>query len=152
MASFINNYLFIFIAIVVGIMSTTQAAVNVKLTSFVESPILSAFVSFVIGTLALFVYLLATGVPLSNLLQIKNAPIYVWSGGLLGAFFVAATIMLVPRLGVALTFSLVIAGQMLISLIFDHYGWFGVPVKEFNLPRFLGAIFITIGVILVRRY
>ena len=152
MASFFNNYFFIILAVIVGISSTTQAAINVKLTDFVESPILSAFISFVVGTLALFFYLLISGVPLSNILSIKNAPVYVWTGGLLGAFFVAATIMLVPRLGVSLTFSLVIAGQMLISLAFDQFGWFGVPVKEINLPRVLGAVFLIIGVVLIRKF
>lgn len=152
MASFFNNYFFIILAVIVGIASTTQAAINVKLTDFVENPIMSAFISFVIGTLALFIYLLASGVPLSNALSIKNAPIYVWTGGLLGAFFVAATIMLVPRLGVSLTFSLVIAGQMLISLAFDQFGWFGVPIREINLPRVFGAVFLVIGVILIRKF
>ncbi len=113
---------------------------------------MSAFISFVVGTLALFVYLLISGVPFSSILSAKNAPIYVWTGGLLGAFFVAATIMLVPRLGVSLTFSLVIAGQMLISLAFDQFGWFGVPVKEINLPRVLGTVFLVIGVVLIRKF
>lgn len=152
MVNFFNNYFFIILAIIVGIVSTTQAAVNVKLTNFVESPILSTFISFVIGTLALLVYLLAAGIPFGSILNLKNAPVYVWTGGLLGAFFVAATIMLVPRLGVSLTFSLVVAGQMLISLMFDQFGWFGVPVKEINLPRIVGAMFITVGVILIRRF
>ena len=152
MASFFNNYFFIILAVIVGIASTTQAAINVKLTNFVENPILAAFISFAVGTLALLIYLLASGVSLSNIFLTKNAPIYVWTGGILGAFFVAATIILVPRLGVTLTFSLVIAGQMLVSLILDQFGWFGVPIKEINLPRILGTIFLTVGVILIRKF
>ncbi len=65
---------------------------------------------------------------------------------------VASTVTLVPRLSVALTFSLVIAGQMLITLVIDHFGLLGIAVKEINLPRFLGALLITIGVILIRRF
>ncbi|MDQ3181074.1 MAG: DMT family transporter [Acidobacteriota bacterium] len=52
----------------------------------------------------------------------------------------------------ALTFSLVIAGQMLITLVIDHFGFLGVPVKEVNLLRLLGVTFITIGVILIRNF
>jgi bacterial/archaeal transporter family-2 protein len=59
---------------------------------------------------------------------------------------------LVPRLGVALMFSLIIAGQMLITLSFDHYGILGVPVKAINLPRLMGVLLIIAGVILIRRY
>jgi transporter family-2 protein len=152
MSSFFNNYFFILLAVIAGMMMPTQAAINNKLALTVESPILSAFISFAVGTLALFLYILATGVPLANLLNAKNASLVAWTGGILGAFFVASTIVLVPRIGVALTFSLVIAGQMLVTLIIDHYGLLGVPVKEVNVMRVLGVTFITIGVVLIRKF
>jgi transporter family-2 protein len=133
-------------------MMPTQAAINNKLAVTVESPILSAFISFAVGTAALFLYILATGVPLGNLFSAKNAPLIAWTGGLLGAFFVAATVTLVPKIGVALTFSLIMAGQMLITLVIDHFGLLGVPVKEVNVPRLFGVTLITIGVIMIRRY
>ncbi len=130
----------------------TQAAVNNKLAGAVGSPILAAFISFLVGTIALFLYIAASGIPFGNLFSAKDASIVAWTGGLLGAFFVAATVTLVPRLGVALTFSLLIAGQMLVTLVIDHFGLLGVPIKEVNLPRFLGVTFITIGVILIRKF
>ncbi|HEX8737075.1 MAG TPA: DMT family transporter [Pyrinomonadaceae bacterium] len=152
MSSFFNNYFFIILAILAGMMMPTQAAINNKLADAVQSPILSAFISFVVGTTALFLYALATGVPLWNLASAKNAPLIAWTGGLLGAFFVAATVTVVARLEVALTFSLIIAGQMLITLVIDHFGFLGVPVKEINIPRLLGVTLITVGVILIRRF
>jgi transporter family-2 protein len=152
MSSFFNNYFFIILAILAGVMMPTQAAINNKLAEAVESPILSALISFAVGTIALLVYSLATGVPLGNLASAKNAPLVAWTGGLLGAFFVAATVTVVARLEVALTFSLIIAGQMLITLVIDHFGFLGVPVKEINIPRLLGVTLITVGVILIRRF
>jgi bacterial/archaeal transporter family-2 protein len=152
MSSFFNNYFFIILAILAGMMMPTQAAINNKLANYVESPILSAFISFLVGTLALFFYILATGVPLNNLLSAKNAPLIAWTGGLLGAFFVASAVVLVPKIGVALTFSLIIAGQMLITLIIDHFGFLGVPVKEISFTRVLGVTLITIGVVLIRKF
>lgn len=147
-----NNWLFFLLALLAGAAMPTQAAVNNKLAGFVNSPVLAAFISFVIGTLALFLYILSTGVPLSQLTSAKNAPAIAWAGGLLGAFFVAAVVTLVPRLGVALTFSVLIAGQMLLTLLIDHYGFLGVPVKEVNIPRFLGVLLVIAGVVLVRRF
>jgi transporter family-2 protein len=58
----------------------------------------------------------------------------------------------VPRLGVALTFSLIIAGQMLIILVIDHFGLLGIAIKEISLPRLLGVTLITIGVVLIRKF
>ncbi len=152
MNQFFNTYFFIILAILAGMMMPTQAAINIKLADYVESPILSAFISFAVGTLALFLYILATGIPLGNLANAKNAPLIAWLGGILGAFFVASAVILVPKIGVALTFSLIIAGQMLITLFLDHFGFLGVPEKPINLWRILGATFITIGVVLIRKF
>jgi transporter family-2 protein len=43
---------------------------------------------------------------------------------------VAAAVILVPEPGVAMTFSLIVAGQMAVTLVLDHYGFFGVPIKK----------------------
>ncbi len=131
---------------------TTQATVNSKLAETVENPILAAFISFSVGTVALLIYILAAGIPLSNLTSAKNAPPLAWIGGFLGAFFVSVMATLVPRIGVALAFSLAIAGQMLVTLIVDHFGLLDVPVKEMSLTRFAGATLIIVGVILIRRF
>ena len=133
-------------------MMPTQGAVNTKLAGYVESPVTAAFISFLVGTIALFIYMLITGTPMSNFTNSKNAPVITWTGGLLGAFFVTAIAMSVPRLGVALTFSLAIAGQMLITLLIDHFGFLDVPVKEINIPRVLGVVLIVAGVIVIRRF
>ncbi|CAN5593958.1 MAG: DMT family transporter [Acidobacteriota bacterium] len=133
-------------------MMPTQAAVNNKMAAFVESPVLSAFISFLVGTAALFLYILASGVSLGNLASAREAPAVAWIGGLLGAFFVAVSVMLLPKLGVAMTFSLIIAGQMLITLVIDHFGLLGVPVKEISIPRIVGVFLIASGVVLIRRF
>ena len=54
MASFFNNYFFIILAIVAGMAMPTQAAINNKLALSVNSPILAAFISFAVGTVAPF--------------------------------------------------------------------------------------------------
>lgn len=152
MVNFFNNYFYILLALAAGLAMPTQAAINNKLAEHTHSPVLAAFVSFTVGTVALFLYIVATGIPLSNLLSAKNAPAIAWTGGLLGAVFVAAAVILVPKLGVALTFSLIIAGQMVITLVIDHFGFLGVPVKEISLVRLFGVTLITIGVVLIRKF
>jgi transporter family-2 protein len=147
-----NTYFFILLALAAGAMMPTQAATNNKMAMVVDSPVLSAFISFVVGTVALFAYVLISGIPLGNLAAAKTAPAIAWLGGLLGAFFVASAVTLVPRLGVAMTFSLIIAGQMLVTLVIDHFGLLGVPVKEVSLARVGGILLIAAGVVLIRRF
>jgi bacterial/archaeal transporter family-2 protein len=152
MTNFFNTYFFIILAILAGLAMPTQATVNSKLAESVSSPILAAFISFAVGTVSLFVYILLTGVPLSNLADSKNAPLIAWIGGFLGAFFVAVMATVVPKIGVALAFSLAIGGQMLVTLLIDHFGWLGVPEKPISLTRIAGAALITIGVVLIRKF
>ena len=147
-----NTYLYLLIALAAGAMMPTQAATNNKMATVIESPILAALISFVVGTLALLAYALLSGESLASLAAAKNAPPIAWIGGLLGAFFVASAVILVPRLGVAMTFSVLIAGQMIITLIIDHFGLLGVPVKEVSLARIGGILLITAGVVLIRRF
>ena len=146
------SWIYVILALVAGTMMPTQAAINHKLATHVQSPVLSAFISFGVGLLALFIYILATGIPLSNLSLSKNAPPVAWLGGLCGALGVTTVVMVVPRLGVALTFSIIILGQMLATLPIDHFGFLGLQIKEVSLPRLVGVVFVILGVFLIRRF
>lgn len=151
--SFFNNYFFIFLAIAAGMAMPTQATVNGKLAESIGgNPIFAAFISFAVGTVALLAYILLTGVPLSGLSGAKNASPVVWIGGFLGAFFVSVMASAVPRIGVAFAFSLAIGGQMLVTILIDHFGWLGVPEKPINLYRVFGAALIVVGVVLIRKF
>ncbi|NNE68082.1 MAG: DMT family transporter [Pyrinomonadaceae bacterium] len=152
MKALLGTYFFVVLALLAGMMMPAQAAINNRLAGFLENPVLAAFVSFVIGTIALFIYILIAGIPLGNLASLKQATFVSWTGGVLGAFFVASAVILVPRLGVALTFSLIIAGQMAITLVLDHYGFLGVPVREVSVLRLVGIAMIISGVVLIRRF
>ena len=64
----------------------------------------------------------------------------------------AATVILVPKLGAALTFALIIAGQMVISVILDHFGLIGLPVKVLSAGRVIGIVLLVVGVVLIRKF
>ena len=81
----------------------------------------------------------------------KALPWWTWIGGLYGAVFVVSAAWAVPRLGVAMTVILMVAGQILISVLLDHFGALGVPKQPLNLTRLLGVALVFGGVLLVRR-
>lgn len=141
-----------FLALLTGVAMSSQAAVNTRLSTYVESPLLAAFISFAVGTVVLFICVLASGTPLGDLAKAANAPLVLWIGGALGVFFVMVMILSVPRIGVALAFSLAIGGQMLTALVIDHFGLFGVTERSINWPRVLGAVLVMAGVIIIRRF
>ncbi len=147
-----TQLILLLVAIAAGAVLPVQAGLNVQLGKAVQQPIFAAFASFLIGSLGLLIYLFILKFDFGLLSNIKSVSPVVWIAGLLGAFYVAAVIILAPKLGTALTFSLIVFGQMLISLILDHYGMLGLPVKQINWQRLLGATFLIVGVLLIRKF
>lgn len=72
--------------------------------------------------------------------------------GTLRAFYVLATTILMPRIGVAATVGYVLAGQVIISIIIDHFGLVGATMHAINLPRMVGALLVIAGVIIVQKF
>ncbi|MDI9868322.1 DMT family transporter [Flectobacillus roseus] len=147
-----QQFIFIFLAFLCGAVFPTQAAFNGKMAAIVGHPILAAILSFITGLIALIVYAIVAQIPMQQFTAFRTAPWYVWLAGILGAFYVSTIVVLMPRLGVALTFGLVIAGQMTISILMDHFGLFNLPVREISAGRLLGALLLLAGVVLIRKF
>ncbi len=73
-----------------------------------------------------------------------------WSGRLFGAVHISISIVLVPRIDTVAFVALLVAGQILSSLIFDHHDLFDVPRHPVDLVGLSGALLLVIGVVLVR--
>lgn len=146
------RYVYILLAIIVGAFFPVQASINAKLSSFLKTPLMAAFVNFMIGAIALLFIVIGTKTQNNILSAIKEAPPYAWIGGIIGATCVSSIIFFIPRLGAALCFGLIVAGQMIFSTIIDHYGWFGVSVQTISWPRIIGIIFILAGILLIQKY
>ncbi len=84
--------------------------------------------------------------------RFSSAPWHIWIGGILGAIYVVATVVVAPRVGVAVLFSLVVAGQMAASILIDRSGWLGFEVRPLSLGRLAGGALIIAGVFLIRRF
>ena len=127
-----------------------QAPTNARLAGALASPVNAAFVSFLVGTAALGL-LAVTLQTRPDTAAVRGLPWWTWIGGLYGAVFVVSAAWAVPRLGVAMTVILMVAGQILISVLLDHFGALGVPKQPLNLTRLLGVALVFGGVLLVRR-
>ena len=140
------------IALAAGMAAPTQFAISIQLRDIVGGPILAAALSFLIGTVALFAITAVLRRSVPELGPIAGAPWWMWTGGLLGAFFECASIILTPRLGVATTVGVFLTGQVVASIAIDHFGLLGVPVQSASLPRIGGALLIVMGVVIVQRF
>jgi transporter family-2 protein len=83
---------------------------------------------------------------------LRSASVYAWlGGGLTGAIFITGTMLALPRIGMALTFSLVVAGQMIAAVLLDHFDILVSEPHHFTIGRLAGIVLIILGVIMVRK-
>jgi transporter family-2 protein len=143
---------YLFIAVAAGVMIPFQAGINTQLAQLVGSPIRAAFVSFVVGMLALLVLSFFVLKPLPSGARLGGAPWWLWTGGLFGAFYVAGNIFSAPKLGAATLIAAIVAGQSLASLLIDEYGWVGFKEHHVTPGRALGMALVLAGVALVRLF
>src|SRR6185437_10145663 len=131
------------LAFAAGVVLVVQVGVNATLRTGLGGPVAAALASFLVGSAALALLLLANG-PWPARSQLLAAPAWAWAGGVLGAFC-----GIDHRARAAALLSLVILGQLLTSLVVDHYGWLGFPEHPMTLTRLLGALLLFGGVLLV---
>jgi bacterial/archaeal transporter family-2 protein len=138
------NYIWMLIAaIVVGGFTSLQSAVNIRLGQFVGS-VEAALISFIVGTIALGLLLIPYGT--GGFKQIPQTPWYLLLGGLLGAAFVFGMVKIVPSIGAGTAVAGVIAGQLVVAIIIDHFGWFGLNTIRVDLYRIIGVVLLFAGV------
>ncbi len=136
--------------VVAGGLTAIQGPSNARLSAGLGSVVNGAFVSFIIGTMALGLLALTLHIKPEGQ-AVRSIPWWGWLGGLYGCLFVTSIAWAVPRLGVATTMTLVVAAQLAISVVLDHYGAFGTTAQPISLARIGGIALIVGGVLLVRR-
>jgi transporter family-2 protein len=140
-----------FLAFAAGLLLVLQVGMNSTLRAVLDSPLAAALVSFIVGTLALALYMLVTRAPWPARAQLAAVPGWAWYGGVFGAFYVVTSVVVGPRLGAATLLSLIVLGQLLTSLLVDHFGWVGFPQHPVSLVRLTGAVLLFAGVLLITR-
>lgn len=137
------------LAVLIGCLMPIQAALNAELTRFIKHPFLGALISFTTGTVALAVIVLVHGLRVSELRRLPEANPVLFLGGILGALFVGSSIFLIPRLGATGMIASFVTGQLLMSVLVDHYGWFGIPASPIALTRIVGIVLLFAGLFLI---
>lgn len=137
-------------AVLIGALLPLQALINARLGAQTQGPLYASFVSFLVGTCLLGALLLATRTPAWPAQSFASLPAWIWLGGAIGAAFVFAATLLVPKLGAGSMICLVVLGQVLASLLLDHFGVLGGQ-RPVDALRALGALLVIAGAALVVR-
>lgn len=127
----------------------SQVRLLVKVDGENLAPPQATLVNFGGGTIVLLAICFALRLGWPSIAEATAAPWWVWTGGLFGIVYVTSSVILGPRLGLTLFIILVIAGQIATSIVIDHFGFLGAPVKPLNLGRMIGAAVVFLGAVLV---
>ena len=147
------NFIYLIGALACGVVLTTQIATNKQLGEHLHNLYIPAVVNMLIGVVATISLALAFSREYPTGEMVRTAPWYGWlAGGVLGATYLTGTILLAPRLGAAAMTGLVVSGQIIFSVICDHFAWFGFEQHPANLPRLAGCLLLIGGVALISTY
>ena len=144
--------LYILLALAIGFLLPIQVGINTELAQRISSPITASLFSFAVGAISLTVCLFIFRDPWPGFNTLIIIPKWLWLGGLIGAFAVFGSIISGPQIGLLSLVAFVLAGQLLASLVLDHYGWLGFPVRELSLGRISGSVLLLTAVVLIHKY
>ena len=139
------------LAMAAGASVVTQQVLNANLRTALNSAAWSGFVSYAVGVACMALLAITLRDPIPSIASASRLPWWAWTGGIFGAIFIGLAIFLVPALGAATFIALLIAGQMLTSIAFDHFGVLGLAQRSVDLSRLAGVALLIGGVVLIRR-
>ncbi|MFT8592904.1 MAG: DMT family transporter [Bifidobacterium sp.] len=139
--------------VVTGMLSAAQTAINGHLGTVLASPEKAAFISFLVGTVALWIIVAAYehGIHVKPAFSRKN-PWWVWIGGVIGSLFVLGNAYMVPKIGTGLTVVVVLFGMISGGLVVDSFGWLGARRISVRPVQLLGVLALICGVILIKLF
>ena len=105
-----------------GMAIAAQSSINGSL-SVRTDVITTAWLANVVASVILLLMVVFFELPQAA--TMFSVPTWQLAGALFGNFSMVAIVVAVPRIGTAATIVAIIAGQIVMGLLVDHFGWFG---------------------------
>ncbi len=142
-----NSFPFVGIAVLGGVAVTLQGQfMGIMEQNFGTKG--SVFITYGSGGLIVVLFTLICGVNLENW---REVPWYAYGAGILGLVIVSSIGFVIPRLGVAGGFMLIVASQFVLAALIDNFGWFQASIRPLDFTRLAGLGMMLVGVWLVNR-
>lgn len=141
----------IIVALASGALLPVQAAYNTDLGKTMNSSVMASLISFAIGTLSLLIYALVSRQSFTTD-GLRQLPLYTWTGGVIGAVYVTAVVLIYPRLGPSMSFCLLVLGQLLITLVFEHFNILTQEQHLITWQRLVGLVLVVAGIYMMRKF
>lgn len=140
------------LAIAAGVAVPFQAAANAALGRELGHPLWATLMSLAISVLVLLPVMMSMHVTAPDWGAALHGPAWRWLGGVAGVIYISIALILTPRLGAAGFIVSVIVGQMLASLLIDHFGLLEMAQRPINLGRLSGIMLMVAGMAITQMY
>ncbi|RDL49896.1 hypothetical protein BLJAPNOD_01006 [Ensifer sp. M14] len=144
------SLLLVLAAVFAGAVVPFQAGANAMLGRLIGHPLWATVVSLSISLALIVPLMIALRVPMPTPAETLKGPWWIWIGGAAGVIYITAALLLAPKLGAASFIVAVIAGQMAVSIVIDHYGLMGFPEKPVSVARLIGVGLIAAGMVITQ--
>ena len=138
--------------LIAGALQAWGPPMNGVLRKSLENPWLSSIISFLPIVAFLLVLWFCLPNPMPTAKGIAGMPWWAPLGGLLGAFAVIMGLLFVDKVGAGPFAGLTITANILMSLLIDQFGWFGMEQHSLGIWRILGAVLMTGGIVLIAAF
>lgn len=142
---------FMLAAILVGAIVSTQPAMNAILARAIGSAIGASAISIAVAFISVLIVVALVGAGRMNVATLGTVPWWIYLAGVAGAIFVVGGVVIAPVTGTLIFFVCIIAGQLIGSAVTDHFGAFGLEVRQISVSRIAGIILVLLGAILAAR-
>ncbi|HET8652966.1 MAG TPA: DMT family transporter [Gaiellaceae bacterium] len=132
------------LTVVAGLAGAVQAAVMGELGQRVGIAPALAF-AVLISLACALALLVAWERSFGGLADAAGQPAWLWLGGVMSVFIVLAITVATPRIGVAATIGIVIAGNLVMGALIDQYGLLGQEQASLTWPRLVGLVLLAVG-------
>lgn len=143
-------WLFLIVALLMGILVPVQTAANARMRMSVGSAFVVTLISFFVSACALLTISVFCGIPIMpTASQFSGIPLWGWTGGIIALLTITVTIYLFKALGQLQTAILPLLGQLVFSLLIDHFGLFDSLRIPLTCVRIFGMVLVVTGVVFV---
>lgn len=136
----------IFLIILIGLTGGMAIGLQGPMSSIITQRLgamESVFIIHAGGALAALIPLVIFG---NRLGEWRSVPWYVLAAGVFGLIVITAMGYMIPRIGAAGALITLMAGQILVASVLDHFGWLGVAQRSLDLQRMIGFGVVLFGV------
>jgi bacterial/archaeal transporter family-2 protein len=138
------------LAVAAGLAGSVQVALMSRLGERIGVLGALAFSTALTAAIAVLILLVARG-SLGAFSRAVHQPWWMLLGGVMGLLIVFTITYAGPRIGVAATVGILIAGQLAMGAAIDRWGLFGSQQIALHWPRVLGIVLLAAGAALSLR-